>query len=76
MTVIDADVRLTGLTVPPSTYIGVAGDIPQNGIIVPIQRLGGEAFEGNKSEEFDATGNWVWDDGIWIEWDDGEVIEQ
>ena len=26
-------------------------------------------------EPFDTSGNWVWEDGIWLEWEDGEVIE-
>jgi len=55
---------------------GVAAAQPAFSGYADVRRTGILASSKGKDGEFDATGYWVWADGIWIEWFDGEVIEQ
>ena len=73
---IEAVLRITGDAVLPPVDAGRIPPNPQAGSVTIVQQLGVVAFDDNRPQEFDATGNWVWDDGIWLEWDDGEVIQQ
>jgi len=73
---IDAIPRVLGGSVVPPNDAGRSTPNPQSGGITPVQQLGVVAFDDNIPEEFDSTGYWVWADGVWVEWFDGEVIEQ
>lgn len=55
---------------------GIIAAQPAFSIHADVRLVGILASSKGKNEEFDATGYWVWADGVWVEWFDGEVIEQ
>jgi len=69
-----ADSSLAGFVVPADTAgfsvsnssFGISANIISAGIVIGLPP---------RSEDFDATGNWVWGDGEWIAWGDGDEIE-
>ena len=66
---------LSGLKVFTNNPGGASSSIVQ-GVHALARTYGVVASDTHRIEQFDSTGNWVWGDGEWAEWGDGEVIEQ
>jgi hypothetical protein len=73
---------MKGITVPaPLTGIvfdqdlGVHAPIEVNGVFAPTQEFGFDAVQLNNGDEGGYSIYWVFDDGEWILFDDGEQID-